>query len=170
MRLSYSLLALLSIVFSSCGQEKNQIIFDEAANQEILYGVATVEVFANLPFSQWYLSEYEQYTLSPEVLDSLNFNLNDISIKVVLGTWCPDSRREFPRFMKVLTQLEFPLERLTIIGVNRSKISPEAGVNEGFVDFVPTFIVYKDGVEIGRIIESPVKSLELDFYSIVSEK
>jgi thiol-disulfide isomerase/thioredoxin len=103
------------------------------------------------------------------VIDSLSLNLADVSIKVVLGTWCSDSRREFPRFMKVLSALNFPMERLMIIGVNRSKTCIEAGVGKGFVDFVPTFIVYKNEVEVGRIVETPIKSLELDFYSIVSE-
>ena len=36
------------------------------------------------------------------------------------------------------------------------------------IEKVPTFIFYKNGIEIGRIIESPEKSIEKDFLKILN--
>ncbi|HZY26606.1 MAG TPA: thioredoxin family protein, partial [Bacteroidales bacterium] len=95
-------------------------------------------------------------------------NKNDITIKVVMGTWCPDSRREVPRFMKVLNLWHFPVSKLTFIGVDNEKKSPVGEyVNLGIVR-VPTFIVYKNNIEAGRIIENPSTSLEQDIVNILT--
>ena len=49
---------LLAVVMDSYSQEiKNQIIFDEKANQEILIGYCNKEVFLNDPFSEWFQPE-----------------------------------------------------------------------------------------------------------------
>jgi hypothetical protein len=34
--------------------------------------------------------------------------------------------------------------------------------------YVPTFIFYKDGVEVGRIVEAPKHSLEIDIINILN--
>ena len=152
------LLPLLFLCISALNlsaQQTNKIIFDQMANQNILYGYGTVDVFQNEQFSQWYSSEYEQYNVNTEVLASAKPELKSITIKVVLATWCKDSKREVPRFIKILNALNFPLEKLEIIGVDRKKVCPEAGVEAGFVDFVPTFFFYRNGIEIGRIVEHP---------------
>ena len=65
--------------------------------------------------------------------------------------------------------LNYPKEKLTLIGVSREKkgLSNEA---EGLdIEFVPTFIFYKDGKEIGRIVETPAESLEKDLLKIVQK-
>ncbi len=169
MRISFTLLPLIAFLVMSCSPKKNQIVFDEAANQNILYGFATTEIFSDPQFSSWYSNEYSTYLPNNSFVDSLGHLLDDVSITIILGTWCKDSRREVPRFIKLINSLNFPLNKLTIIGVNRTKESPEAGVPKGFVEYVPTFIVYRAGNEIGRIIESPNESLEKDLYLIIKE-
>jgi len=88
-----------------------------------------------------------------------------------MGTWCPDSRKEVPRFYKILDSLKFPESQLKLITVNRMKkgIAQETdGLN---IQRVPTFIFYKDGKEVGRIIEHPsFDRLEDDVQKIVFEK
>ena len=32
---------------------------------------------------------------------------------------------------------------------------------------MPTFILYKDGVELGRIVETPIESMEDDIFNIL---
>jgi len=89
-----------------------------------------------------------------------------------MGTWCGDSKKEVPKLYKVLEACNFPEEQLTVIAVNRSadmyKQSPkheEKGLN---IHRVPTIIFYKDGKEINRIVEHPVKSFEKDIQNIVT--
>jgi thiol-disulfide isomerase/thioredoxin len=164
------LLIVVFITMAACKPKTNQIVFDEAANQEILYGFANYKAFESEVFSRWYLTQYSEYVVDIDYLDSIKPYLNDLTIMVVLGTWCGDSRREVPRFIKILNEVNFPTKNLKIVGVNRAKVCPEAGVETGFVDFVPTFIVYREGQEIGRIIEHPLETLEMDLFKIVTNK
>ena len=73
-----------------------------------------------------------------------------------------------PRLFKILNELNYNVNSITLIGVNREKqgLSNET---EGLeIELVPTIIFYKDGSEIGRIVETPVESLEKDLLKILS--
>ena len=56
---------------------------------------------------------------------------------------------------------------LEFIGVDRLKKTHDYSIKELKIKRVPTFIFYKEGKEIGRIIESPNETLEKDFLKIV---
>ena len=52
--------------------------------------------------------------------------------------------------------------------MTREKATPEA-FEEGFgIINVPTFIFYRGGQELGRIVEYPIESLEADMVKILS--
>ena len=104
----------------------------------------------------------------------LSETIEDYEILLFMGTWCGDSKREVPRFLKVLDELQFPEEQLTMVALSREanlyKQSPqheEAGLN---IHRVPTFIIYKKGKEVNRIVEEPVESLENDLHQIITSK
>jgi thiol-disulfide isomerase/thioredoxin len=98
----------------------------------------------------------------------LKNGLKGITIKGFMGTWCGDSKRETPRFFKILEQADFKMKNLELITVNRSKKTP-GNLQDGFNVFkVPTFIFYKDGKEIGRYVEFARESLEKDILKIVT--
>lgn len=89
-----------------------------------------------------------------------------------LGTWCGDSKREIPVFYKILEAAKFPENKLQVIAVDKTeeayKQSPnheEKGLN---IHRVPTFIFYKNGLEVNRIVESPQETLERDILKIVT--
>lgn len=85
-----------------------------------------------------------------------------------MGTWCSDSREQIPAFYKILDELNYPSDKVTLICVDRKKkgLSNEAdGLN---IELVPTIIFYRNGEEIGRIIETPQESLEKDLLGIIN--
>lgn len=57
---------------------------------------------------------------------------------------------------------------MQIIGVDRDKKTPTSSATENGITNVPTFIFYKDGKEVNRIVESPVEFLEDDILAILS--
>lgn len=61
-----------------------------------------------------------------------------------MGTWCGDSKREVPKLYKIL----------------------EASLN---IHRVPTVIFYKDGKEVNRIVEHPIKTFEEDIQNIITK-
>lgn len=92
-------------------------------------------------------------------------------VTVFLGTWCGDSRREVPRLWRALDETggEVPFA-IRYIGVDREKKEPAAAVAESGVRFVPTFIVTRDGREVGRIVETSPNGVEKDLLALLSGK
>jgi hypothetical protein len=121
------------------------------------------------PHSEWFIKGYEEYNIRAEVLDRiLKIPTDGLSIKIVLGTWCPDSRKQVPRFMKIIDAWSFPEKDITYIGVDDAKISPVGEYSQLGIERVPTFIFYKNNIEAGRIIENPLTSLEQDIVNILT--
>jgi thiol-disulfide isomerase/thioredoxin len=125
--------------------------------------------FSKPPHSEWFQKGFNEYQPVGEIIGKLTLlNKDDISIRIVLGTWCPDSRREVPRFMKILDLIQFPAEKVIFVGVDNIKIAPVGGYDTLRIERVPTFIILKKKVETGRIIENPVTSLEQDMLNILT--
>jgi hypothetical protein len=72
--------------------------------------------------------------------------------------------------MRVLNAWQFPLEKVTLIGVDDAKQSPVGEYVKLDIVRVPTFIIYKNNIEAGRIIENPVTSLDQDMVNILTGK
>lgn len=86
---------------------------------------------------------------------------------VVMGTWCEDSHNMIPKLYKVLSEAEYPMERLKMYGVDRDKHC-KTGEHETYkVTNVPVIILLKDGKEAGRITEVVNKSVEADLVHII---
>jgi thiol-disulfide isomerase/thioredoxin len=134
-----------------------------------LLGYFNPELLTHYPYSTWYLKGYDEYQIKTEALNSLlDINKEEITIKVVMGIWCPDSRREVPRFMRVLDAWKFPAGKVTFIGVDDAKQSPVGEYVKLNIQRVPTFIIYKNNIEAGRITENPLTSLEQDMVNILT--
>ena len=150
-------------------QEINQIVYDDIAEQDILLGNCTKEGLVGADFNFWFSPEYDSYTIDAETLDLIDIDiLLSVKIKIVMGTWCEDSQREIPRFYKIFDHLNLDYAFLKLIGVNRIKQAEGTDVDQLNIELVPTIIFYLDGMEIGRIIESPEESLEKSILKIIS--
>jgi len=136
-----------------------------------LLGYINPGQLAREPYSVWYIKGFDNYQFNSDAINKLlEINKDDITIKIVMGTWCPDSRREVPRFMRVLNIWQFPSEKLTVLGVDNTKLCPIGDFDKLEIQRVPTFILYKNNIEVGRIIENPVTSLEQDIVNILTKK
>lgn len=125
----------------------------------------------NPPHSEWFQKGYDEYSFNTDAVNKLTDIPKDgITIKVVMGTWCPDSRRETPRFLRIIDLWGFPEDKITFIGVDNSKLSPVGEYESLNIQRVPTFIFYKNNIEAGRIIENPVTSLEQDIVNILTKE
>ncbi|MGI9525955.1 MAG: thioredoxin family protein [Weeksellaceae bacterium] len=174
------ILSLLSLfIFTSCAmknQEKENTKKEEKVlvnkevevnGQKMLKGAVNEETFRDAKYD-WYDTYYDSYTLDEKTIDTFKNELQELEIEVFMGTWCPDSHRETPHFFKIMDYAGYPDNRIEMYAVDRDKKSlngEEAGKD---ISHVPTFLFYKDGKEIGRIVESPINSLEEDIRDIVN--
>ena len=135
--------------------------FENADGSIKLLGQVTLERLTEDPFDGWYEENYNGYEVKEEAID-----LPD-SITIFMGTWCGDSKREVPRFVKILEANDFDLSKLKIICLNTGfqnyKQAPEREERGNDIHRVPTFLLHDgEGAEIGRIVEEPISTLEED--------
>ncbi len=143
---------------------------DSRIKQEVLFGQVTLEAFDMDLFKKWYAPEYKTYQTKKRILKQFaDQNLENISIDLIFGSWCHDSHREVPRLIKILEEIDFPFLQVRMNALDTNKKSPSFDAEANNVELVPTFIIYRDKSEIGRIIESPKNSLEEDLFNIISK-
>ena len=140
-----------------------------------LLGACSTEALHAAPFAEWHEAGLASYKTHPDVLEHLKGlpaeTLQGVDVTVFFGTWCGDSRREVPRFLRLLGDMQDAAPAVSLVAVDNEeplyKRSP-GGEEEGLSIFrVPTFIVRRHGHEIGRIVEHPVRSLERDLLAIL---
>jgi hypothetical protein len=159
---------ILLILHDTTAQGLNKIITDPETGQEILYGYCDREGLTSGTFNSWFEPEYESYEVKEKILSGIDKDLlSTCNITVVLGAWCSDSRREVPRLFKILDYLNFPGNNLKLICVDHTKDADNTEVPELSIILVPTIIIFTGDLELGRIIESPVESLEADLAGIL---
>jgi len=75
------------------------------------------------------------------------------NIEIFLGTWCSDSRKWIPVFLKLAPILQ--ADSLFFVFLDENKEDTEGLAKRRNISHVPTFILYRKQTEVGRIIESP---------------
>ncbi len=172
MKLSILFLSFFLMISYASAQTFNKLTHP-SGEQPLLLGKINKEGLQSDAFAGWFVRNYNSYTPDKVITDQLKTKLSSYTITAFMGTWCGDSKREVPAFYKTLEAANFPLDRLTTVAVARDreiyKQSP-GGEEEGMnIHRVPTFIVYKDGKEVNRIVESPVASIEEDLLKITQQ-
>ena len=159
---------LLIILLTVISAQSPQIINDSKKDNLMLIGLSQRSDYEHSEhFKQWFNEEYESYEIDEETLYLTSAIEDEIKIECFMGTWCEDSRREVPRFYKILDQIKFNEKNLKIVSVDRGKVSPGGEEKGKNIHHVPTMIFYSQGQELGRIIEYPVGTLEEDVVDIM---
>jgi tetratricopeptide (TPR) repeat protein len=157
----------LSLVFfflSSVFLIGQQSYTTEKGDQHLL-GMIQISDLEKEPYQEWFKKDIDQ-NYEIESVDGLS----DLKVKIFIGTWCGDTRRWLPEFMKFWNDNNLPQENLSLIALHNEsaqyKKSPdgeEVGMN---IHRVPTFIFYEGDKEVGRIVESPLNDLRTDIAQI----
>ncbi|MGB8319100.1 MAG: thioredoxin family protein [Ignavibacteriaceae bacterium] len=158
----------LSSDSGSTDNKQNNIVKDSYSGMPMLIGKCSREAFKDTSFNWWWMSESNFYDVDSASLKEIKNDLKDVNIEIVMGTWCSDSRREVPRFFKILDAVNYPSNKVGIICVDEDKKTQSNELDGLKIELVPTIIFYKDGNELGRIIESPHDTLEKDMIKILT--
>jgi hypothetical protein len=169
-KLRLNLIIALSIIpFVIFSQEMNKKITDPKLNQEILCGYCDRSGLEEGDFGQIFDEYYKIYEPDKTVLEQLKLKKEGIEILVILGTWCSDSQEQVPKFFKIIDKIRFDKKAVQMICVDRNKQAGETDLVNYNVQRVPTFIFYKKGREIGRIVETPYATIEKDMLMFFSD-
>ncbi|WP_051215928.1 thioredoxin family protein [Ferrimonas futtsuensis] len=124
-----------------------------------LTGVLTSQqlIFEMIPMGREYLA----YQVNQQAMAPIKAVNEPVEILAVLGTWDSTSQQQVPRMMKILKLAENSNISARYIGVDKKGSAGDPELLEGVqVLAFPTFIVRKEGKEIGRIEGAPDTGLE----------
>lgn len=165
-------LIVLTLYLVGCSKSSEQTLAtDTQTGSPMVIGVCTpASLKGNPVFNSWYTPEYQSYTPNGDAVAKIASMGDTVQVLVFMGTWCGDSKREVPRFFHIVDAAKIPQGSITMYGVDRTKKTSDGLADKYGITNVPTFIFLSGGKEIGRIVESPKKSLEEDMVEILGSR
>ncbi len=152
---SLLLLMLLISSYSVFAQAEYEISKDPKQPEVTIYR-GTINKYLlqnNVEFNKWYVLNQQGYTPDSSLLNTFEKAKNKIQFVIFGGTWCDDTQYILPKFFKLQEMSGLPDSVITLFGVNRKKIAL-GHIAEAFnITAVPTIIVMKEGIELGRVVE-----------------
>ena len=150
----YPLFFLLAVV----------LCFPAHAQNDYLSGPVTEQQIREVKIFDLYT---ERYKPDSEIIAKLNTIQDSVLVDVFMGMWCHDSKREIPAFFKIMESIDNPLITANYTALEYRRRGPKDIIKENNIKRTPTFIIYKNGKEVGRIIEEVEVSVESDLYEII---
>jgi len=137
-----------------------------AIHQPLIGDTDTQRLFGIVPVWRFAMDSSQP---DPGVITRLKHCQAETTITVALGTWCPDSKKHVPRLLKALGLAANNRFHIRLIGIGRKLHEPRDIVKHLKLIHVPTVIVERAGLEIGRIVERPTStSMEEDLAAILT--
>lgn len=170
MRIILALTAIFIINMHAGAQDivKSYSTSIDSVNGRVVYkGFITFDVLKKEPTFDWYQSGIDRYKPKKRQVAQLRKTLPRYTMVIVMGTWCGDSRDLVPKLYKVLHEASYPMDKVAVYGVDRSKTDGFGHEKTYDIHFVPTIILFDGTKEIGRITESVHKSIEADLAAII---
>ncbi|HLP46820.1 MAG TPA: thioredoxin family protein [Candidatus Kapabacteria bacterium] len=134
------------------------------------YAAKNIDNNSILTENENWRSVYMEYEVDDGLIEAMSYKIDNLKVDVYFGIWCSDSKNNVPPFMKIIDRIErfnvnIPVNYYTV--ERKPTKETKYFVEEFKVERVPTFIFYKNGKEIGRIIENPKKTLIEDMMDII---
>lgn len=150
---------------SGCGDGEGKLV--EINGERMLVGQLIYGDILRF-FPDWRVVE-DTLTVEAPLVARLRAIGEPTEVLVFLATWCSDSRDGVPAFVRAIEAADNPNIRVTLYGVDDRKEDP-AGLAAAYgVVRVPTFVVIRENVEVGRMVETPRESFPEDFLRVLVE-
>ena len=152
---------IIAVVFIGCSGSK------EVATEKMALGWVDRSVI-NEPEYNAFKTTFDTVHVDEQFAEMISEMKGDVDVTVFFGTWCGDSKRQLPKFLKVADKAGIPSEKIKLYGVDRTKKSADGLTEKYNIQRVPTFLFFKNGVELGRIVETPHTTIEGDIITILA--
>jgi thiol-disulfide isomerase/thioredoxin len=116
----------------------------------LLGSVTRDQIRAYVPWQPLFVEPYQP---DPGALAAIKAGASDVTVLLIVATWCPDSKREVPRFFAIMDGAGISERQLTMVGVDRTKKDGEGLTEKWGITRVPTFVFLRNGLELGRVVE-----------------
>ena len=162
---------LLFIVYT-IAQEHDATTYVNHRNEKHLCGVFELhELEKDTLYSSWYQDNYAAMDVAVSNASWVR-ELDSSTVDIYMGTWCGDSKKWVPRFVRLWDDLGLDRSQLRFIALYDSnekyKQGPNGEEKGKNIHRVPTFIFKEKGEEFARIVESPRNDLITDLKQIAT--
>jgi thiol-disulfide isomerase/thioredoxin len=120
---------------------------------KVLKGYINRSVLENDTAFKWFAENMKYGTADASAVEAFKNNAANFSMIVFGGTWCHDTQNLLPVFYRLIDKSGYPENKVTLIAVDRAKTATGDLDKTYHITNVPTFIVVKDGKEVGRVVE-----------------
>jgi thiol-disulfide isomerase/thioredoxin len=125
----------------------------ESDGTKVAKGFLTTALLVSDSAFKWFPATYKASTPNGAAVQGFRAGKDSVYILAFGGTWCDDTKQILPKVYATADAAGIAPERITLVGVDRAK-KTVAHLSEAFnITNVPTFIVMKNGKEIGRVVE-----------------
>lgn len=125
----------------------------DGSGNKVLKGFISRQELASDAAFPWFAENSKGYTPYAATVEALKSAKDSVYILAFGGTWCGDTKAILPKFYALTDAAGFPQDHITLLGVDHGKKTIQH-LSETFnVTLVPTFIVLKNGQELGRVVE-----------------
>jgi thiol-disulfide isomerase/thioredoxin len=145
-------LVLLLAVTAVSAQQQFESSIDKNGSK-VYKGIISPDLIQSDTTFKWYADNAKGYTPNSVALSALTQYRDSIQLLVFMGTWCEDSHVIIPKLFGLLDAAGFSKDRVTLIGVDRSKKTLSHLAEALDIKNVPTLMVMKNGKELGRVVE-----------------
>ncbi|MCW3126123.1 MAG: thioredoxin family protein [Bacteroidetes bacterium] len=157
------------LILVSCSPKNALMVTKDKDGSKMLMGTTTRASLTD-PAFPWFKKGYDAYKPAASPLKLIKASAPVLHIEVFGGTWCDDTHELLPKFYKVADAVKISDSQITLHLVGRDKTTKDGSSAKYKIVNVPTYVVIKNGVEIGRIVESVKTSIEADLAAILTDK
>lgn len=148
---SYFFIACTSGRKAVVAKAKYTVVAD--TETKVLKGYINRSTLAGDTAFKWFAENMKYGTADEAAVNAFKNNAADFSMVVFGGTWCHDTQNLLPVFYRLIDKSGYPENKITLIAVDRAKTAPDNLQKTYNITNVPTFIVIKNGKEVGRVVE-----------------
>jgi thiol-disulfide isomerase/thioredoxin len=123
-------------------------------SNKILKGLISRDMLEGDTAFKWFHENQSGYAPDAEETAVLKAKGPQVQFLVFGGTWCDDTKYILPKFFSLLDAASFPRDQVTLIGVDLDKKTTNHLSESMHITSIPTFIILKDGQEVGRVVGS----------------
>lgn len=155
--------ALICISFLACKPQRlvttnkqpfhAYLVSYDSQNRKVLKGLISRSDVENDTAFTWFKKNYGLGRPDAKAVLAFKQHVNDFQMLVFAGTWCPDTQNLLPEFYRLTDAAGYAGNNITLIGVDNEKTTLDNLEKTFHITEVPTFIILKNGKEVGRVIE-----------------
>ena len=151
MRTLFQILIFVGLA-QAAGAQSAEVSKDASGNKVLKGFISRQELATDSAFT-WFAKNSGDYTPNASALSALKQAKDSIYILAFGGTWCDDTKYILPKFYRLADAAGIAADHVTLVGVDPNKKTVHHLAETFNVINVPTFIVLKNGQELGRVVE-----------------